>query len=94
MRAMLERRLQPRDQVSTAAKITLDSGTEIECVIVNRSASGVCVEVDGPATVAGQFLLTIGTEDLNRRCSVIWRLGRRLGLTFEFDSADLYAAGH
>ena len=94
MRPVLERRLQPRVQLTTAGKITLDNGTEIECVIVNRSASGVCVEVDDPARVAGQFLLTIGTEDLNRRCSVIWRLGKRLGLTFEVDSADLYPAGH
>lgn len=89
---MLERRFQPRVQVSTAGKITLDNGTEIACVIVNRSTSGVCVEVDNPARVAGQFLLTIDAKNLNRRCSVIWRLGRRLGLTFEVDTAELSAA--
>ena len=77
---MLERRLQPRVSVSKAGKITLDSGTNIECVIVNRSNDGVCIEVDSPNRIPESFLLTIGADGIDRACRVLWRLGKRLGL--------------
>jgi PilZ domain len=80
---MLEQRLQPRVQVSKAAKIALDNGTKIECVVVNRSSGGVCIEVDSPTRIPESFALTMGTDDLNRACRVRWRLGKRLGLAFE-----------
>jgi hypothetical protein len=82
MRSVRERRLQPRVPDSRAGKITLDDGTIIECVLVNRSASGVCIEVDSPSRVAGFFTLTVSNSDLKHNCRVAWRLGKRLGLTF------------
>jgi hypothetical protein len=75
-------RLQPRVPVLKAGKIALDNGTKIECVIVNRSSGGVCIEADSPSRIPESFVLTMGTE-LNRVCRVRWRLGKRLGLAFE-----------
>jgi hypothetical protein len=77
---MLERRLQSRVGESKAGKIALDCGTKIECVVVNRSVDGVCIEVDSPTRIPESFMLTAGTEDINRACRVLWRLGKRLGL--------------
>jgi hypothetical protein len=83
MRAVPEQqRLQPRVPVSKAAKIALDNGTKIECVVVNRSSGGVCIEADSPTRIPESFVLTMGT-DINRVCHVRWRLGKRLGLAFE-----------
>jgi len=80
---MLELRLQPRVPVLKAGRIALDNGTMIECVVVNRSSGGVCIEVDSPTRIPESFALTIGTEYMNRVCRVKWRLGKRLGLAFE-----------
>ena len=82
MCSVQERRLEPRIPDSRAGKITLDDGTIIDCVLVNRSASGVCIEVDSPSRVAGFFTLAVDNSDLKRDCRVAWRLGKRLGLTF------------
>jgi PilZ domain len=82
VRAMRERRLQPRVSDSRMGKITLDDGTIIECVLVNRSASGACIEVDSPTRVAGSFTLTVAPSDFKHDCQVAWRLGKRLGITF------------
>ena len=83
MRSVLEQRLQPRVPVSKAGKIALDNGTKIECVVVNRSSGGVCIEADSPTRIPESFVLTMGTDDINRVCRVRWRLGKRLGLAFE-----------
>ncbi len=80
---MLDQRSQPRVPVSKAGKITLDNGTKIECFVINRSSGGVGIEVDSPARVPESFVLTMGTDDINRACRVRWRLGKRLGLAFE-----------
>ena len=80
---MIERRLKPRVRAPKAGKIAFDNGTETECVIVNRSSAGVCIEVDSPTRIPESFVLTVGSDDINRVCRVIWRLGKRLGLAFE-----------
>ena len=80
---MLEQRLQPRIPTSKAGKIVLENGTQIECVVVNRSSGGVCIEADSPTRIPESLVLTVGTDNLNRVCRVRWRLGKRLGLAFE-----------
>ena len=80
VRAMLEQRLQPRVGVSKVAKISLENGTIIDCVVVNRSSGGICVEVDSPTRIPDSFALTTSADDVSRACRVVWRLGKRLGL--------------
>ena len=80
---MSEHRLESRASVLKAGKIALDNGTNIECVVVNRSSGGVCIEADSPTRIPESFVLTVGTDDINRVCRVKWRLGKRLGLAFD-----------
>jgi hypothetical protein len=80
---MLGRKLEPRVGCSKAAKIFLDNGTNIECVIQNRSTTGICIEAESPTRIPDSFTLAMSTDGVKRACRVVWRFGKRIGLAFE-----------
>jgi len=80
---MLGRKLEPRVGCSKIAKIFLDNGTNIECVIQNRSTIGVCIEAESPTRIPDSFMLAMRADGIKRACRVVWRFGKRIGLAFE-----------
>ena len=78
-----ERRKHQRHVINRIAKYQTDSGALLrDCIITDISEGGARLLVTG-AEVPDQFLLTISGEKLVREeCSVAWRLGEEVGVTF------------
>lgn len=55
------------------------------CVVLNLSAGGAGLVVDGDAALPFAFDLIIDGEPFRRRCLVVWRIDRRVGVTFDLD---------
>ncbi|WP_246801474.1 PilZ domain-containing protein [Bradyrhizobium genosp. L] len=59
--------------------------TSIGCVVLNISTGGAGLAVESDVAIPFAFDLEIESEPIRRRCVVVWRLERRLGVSFEFD---------
>ena len=77
-----ERRQTVRRRVLKSARIVLGRlGTSVDCTVRNLSEAGACVTVLSAASVPNDFDLVLG-EQPARRCRVIWRMGRGIGVSF------------
>lgn len=74
-------RVRPSGLVSTGAKIMAGSrDPAIDCKLIDISAGGACLDVDLRVTLPPRFeLLHANTR---KRCRVVWRAGRRVGVSF------------
>ena len=79
---MDEQRASPRHRVLKAGTIEF-SGGKIDCVIRNLSAMGAAIEVKSPIWFPDSFALAIASEGSARRCHIIWREDRRIGVAFD-----------
>jgi hypothetical protein len=52
----------------------------IDCGVVDYSAGGACLEMDGQVSLPSRFELLFGGA--KKRCRLVWRTGRRLGVAF------------
>ncbi|MGF6306405.1 hypothetical protein ABIB82_000175 [Bradyrhizobium sp. i1.8.4] len=59
--------------------------TSIGCLVLNISTGGAGLAVESDVAVPFAFDLEIESEPIRRHCILVWRLERRLGVTFEFD---------
>ena len=59
--------------------------TSVGCLVLNISTGGAGLAVESDAAFPFVFDLEIESEPIRRRCILVWRLERRLGVTFEFD---------
>ncbi|WP_375787583.1 hypothetical protein ACE10Z_08845 [Bradyrhizobium sp. Pha-3] len=57
----------------------------VGCLVLNISTGGAGLAVESDAAVPFAFDLEIESEPIRRHCILVWRLERRLGVTFEFD---------
>ena len=74
-------RVRPSGLVSRAGKIVLGAkAPSIDCGIIDLSAGGACLEVDNPAAIPKRFVLFHGGT--KKSCTLVWKTGRRLGVTF------------
>jgi hypothetical protein len=73
----------PRVACAKSARIFLDNGTNIDCVIQNCSRTGICIEAESPTRIPDSFKLASEADQSKRRCRVVWRFGKRIGLAFE-----------
>jgi len=71
----------PRRAVTRAAKITY-SGKRLTCMVRDISASGASIEDANLALVPDKFRLVIEMESAERRCTVVWRKPKRIGVRF------------
>jgi len=55
------------------------------CVVLNISTGGAGLVVDGEIALPYVFELAIDGEPYRRRCLVVWRIDRRLGVTFDYE---------
>jgi hypothetical protein len=74
-------RQKPQGRVSSTAKIVSGSKPDvIDCILVDYSAGGACLQLLKFADLPGRFEVVYGTT--RKRCRVVWKRGMRLGVAF------------
>jgi hypothetical protein len=71
----------PRRAVRRAAKISF-AGKRLTCMVRDISASGASIEDANVALVPDHFRLVMEMESAERRCTVVWRKAKRIGVRF------------
>ena len=67
--------------------------TSIGCLVLNISTGGAGLAVQSDVAIPFAFDLEIESEPIRRHCILVWRLQRRLGVTFEFDRVQRPESG-
>jgi hypothetical protein len=74
-------RMRPAGRVSNAAKIICGPKIPvIECILIDYSVGGACLELQKHADLPERFELLYGTT--KKRCRVLWKRGWRIGVAF------------
>ena len=81
---MTNKRSAPRHRVLKAGTIAF-SGAGIDCTVRNLSETGAAFEVTSVVGIPTDFSLVIQSDNINRKCRVVWRKLNRIGVTFEQD---------
>jgi hypothetical protein len=68
--------------VLKAGSISFGGGV-IDCIVRNVSETGAALEVVTPLFIPAKFTLIVPSDGLSRRCRVVWRRERRIGVTFD-----------
>jgi hypothetical protein len=79
---MSEQRVAPRRRILKGGTIEF-GGDGIACTLKNLSETGAQIEVISPLYIPDRFTLSIASDQLKRRCRVVWRREKRLGVTFD-----------
>jgi len=80
-----EHRKSPRRRIEQSVLMTLDNGSIIgQCTMLDVSAGGARLKVNGDLTVPQQFTLLLSKIDgrLKRHCVVAWRKEKQVGVRF------------
>lgn len=86
-----EHRKLPRRKVEQLVLMTADNGAIIgQCVMLDVSAGGARLKLNGELSVPDQFTLFLSKIDgrLKRRCVVAWREEKQIGVRFVNADAD------
>ncbi len=78
---MAETRKATRHRVLKAGTIEFGGGA-IDCRIRNLSGTGAALEIANQIGIPEQFALVVPGEGLHRRCHIVWRKERRIGVEF------------
>ncbi len=76
-------------QTDVPRKIVLKPGSisfqemNIGCFVVNISTGGAGLVIEGDVHIPFSFDLEIDGERVRRRCLVVWRNDRRIGVSFD-----------
>ena len=77
----LYQRLRPQGRISSVAKIMFEpKAVPIECILVDYSAGGACLQLQKFADLPTRFELIYGTT--RKRCRVVWKRAMRIGVAF------------
>ncbi len=79
---MTENRKAARRRVLKSAVIEFEGGA-FSCAVRNVSDTGAALDVPTCLGIPHEFKLLIETDQVTRRCRVVWRKETRLGVTFE-----------
>jgi hypothetical protein len=77
-----ENRKVQRLRTLKAAKIVLNHGGVIDCVVRDMTPSGACLEVTSPIGIPDEFLLANGGKT-KWPCRAVWRSQKRIGVAFK-----------
>jgi hypothetical protein len=77
-----EQRISPRHRVLLAGAIEFGP-TAIPCVVRNLSETGAAIEANTPLWYPEQFILWIERDNSRRRCHIVWRKEKRVGVQFD-----------
>ncbi len=74
-------RTRPTGNVSKTVKLQVSPKSPlIECRLVDYSAGGACLELNGQVKLPERFDMFYGTT--KKRCRVVWSRGIRIGVCF------------
>lgn len=74
-------RVRPSGKMSNAAKLNVGPKAPlIDCRVIDVSAGGACIEIWGDVKLPERFEMIHGVT--KKRCRIVWKAGRRFGLTF------------
>ena len=80
---MTDNRRSKRHLVLQTGKIIPDGQTNaLDCAILNISAQGACILLPKRVNVPKEFDLLIDGEMAPRPCTVAWKTGARVGVSF------------
>jgi PilZ domain len=79
---MSEKRGSPRLRTLKGGSIVFGLAAGIDCVIRNLSDTGAALEVESPVAIPDEFTLLIKPEIIKRKCRVVWRSAKRIGVRF------------
>ncbi|MBB4366746.1 hypothetical protein GGD65_007820 [Bradyrhizobium sp. CIR18] len=79
---MNEHRTAQRRRIFKAGTIE-SGGGGIDCTVRNLSETGAQLEVVSPFYIPDRFTLFILSDEFKRRCYVVWRKEKRIGVAFE-----------
>jgi hypothetical protein len=79
---MDENRITARHRVLKAGTIEF-SGTKIDGLVRNISATGAAIEINTPIWYPDSFTLVIVSDGTSRRCHIVWRSEGRIGVAFD-----------
>jgi len=75
-------RIAPRRRVLKAGSIEAGGGA-FDCTVRNISDTGAALEVVTPLFIPERFMLVVQADGLKRRCRIVWRKGKRMGVLFD-----------
>lgn len=73
----------PRRRVLKAGTIEFAGGGGISCTVRNLSDGGAALTVASPVGIPGTFELAIEADRFRRRCHVVWRKEKTIGIAFD-----------
>jgi hypothetical protein len=74
-------RQKPEGRLSKAAKIlSAPNAPAIECVLIDYSAGGACLQLQKHTDLPRRFELLYGTT--RKRCRLVWKRALRIGVAF------------
>ena len=79
-----EERSAPRHRVLKGGQIRFGQSA-IDCVIRDLSATGARIKINSPLWYPDAFTLVLTADGTARKCRVVWRGDREIGLAFEDD---------
>ena len=79
---MSEHRIAPRRRMFKAGTIEFGGGG-VDCTVKNLSDTGAALEILSPLYIPDRFTLFVPSDQFRRRCHVVWRKERRVGIAFE-----------
>jgi len=78
----MERRAAIRHRRFKTATIGVGEGA-IDCIVKNRSEAGAALEVARSLFIPDRFTLSVPSDQLKRRCHIVWRTKERIGVAFD-----------
>jgi hypothetical protein len=74
-------RVRPEGRISKTAKILFGPKTPvIECILVDYSAGGACLQLEKHLPLPERFEVFYGAT--KKRCRLVWKRGLRIGVAF------------
>jgi hypothetical protein len=74
-------RTRPDGRISKAAKILVASNAPvIECLLIDYSAGGACLQLQKCVDLPPRFEVVYGTT--RKRCRLVWKRAMRIGVAF------------
>jgi hypothetical protein len=80
---MEHRKSERRLTFATGRIVAENDAYSLECAILNVSDHGACLLVPLGATTGDRFTLFTDGSDQARSCTVAWREGARIGVSYE-----------
>lgn len=77
-----ERRLASRRRTLFSGKIIFNQQSSVfTCIVRNISDAGACLEIESPVGIPDQFELLVEGAGIRADYRVIWRHGKRIGVS-------------